>query len=96
VLHHEEPSHAPLPAEADAPALRFISPQLPSLADEPPEGDRWIHEIKYDGYRSAIRTNCSSGLCAAVLIPGSPTWSIISNAVGAGARSSRPAIARGR
>ncbi len=25
--------------------------QLASLAGEPPEGDDWIHEIKYDGYR---------------------------------------------
>ncbi|HLG58602.1 MAG TPA: non-homologous end-joining DNA ligase [Vicinamibacterales bacterium] len=26
-------------------------PQLATLVKEPPSGDRWIHEIKYDGYR---------------------------------------------
>jgi len=26
-------------------------PQLALLVDEPPEGDEWIHEVKYDGYR---------------------------------------------
>jgi bifunctional non-homologous end joining protein LigD len=25
--------------------------QLPTLVDEPPEGDRWLHEVKLDGYR---------------------------------------------
>src|SRR5688572_546707 len=27
------------------------NPQLATLGSEPPSGDRWIHEIKYDGYR---------------------------------------------
>jgi bifunctional non-homologous end joining protein LigD len=26
-------------------------PQLATLVDEPPEGNRWVHELKYDGYR---------------------------------------------
>ena len=26
-------------------------PQLAALADTPPSGDEWLHEIKYDGYR---------------------------------------------
>jgi len=25
--------------------------QLATLADEAPEGDQWLHEIKFDGYR---------------------------------------------
>ncbi|HLW28361.1 MAG TPA: DNA ligase D [Kiloniellales bacterium] len=29
----------------------FISPQLATLAEEAPEGEEWVHEIKYDGYR---------------------------------------------
>ncbi|MBV9583915.1 MAG: DNA ligase D [Alphaproteobacteria bacterium] len=29
----------------------FITPQLATLMDEAPEGDQWLHEIKYDGYR---------------------------------------------
>jgi len=27
------------------------APQLATLAKMPPEGDRWLHEIKFDGYR---------------------------------------------
>src|SRR5690625_4670684 len=29
----------------------FVAPQLASLADKAPEGEDWLHEIKYDGYR---------------------------------------------
>jgi bifunctional non-homologous end joining protein LigD len=28
-----------------------LVPQLAVLAERPPEGDQWIHEIKFDGYR---------------------------------------------
>ena len=28
---------------------------LATLVDEPPEGDDWVHEIKYDGYRILAR-----------------------------------------
>ena len=34
--------------------LRFIEPQLPSLVDQPPEGNHWIHEVKHDGYRCIV------------------------------------------
>lgn len=27
---------------------------MPTLVDKPPEGDDWIHEIKFDGYRSQL------------------------------------------
>jgi ATP-dependent DNA ligase len=27
---------------------------LPSLALEPPAGEHWIHEIKFDGYRTVL------------------------------------------
>ena len=33
----------------------FIAPQVPILSAEPPEGDGWIHEIKHDGFRLAVR-----------------------------------------
>ena len=33
----------------------FIEPCLPSLADKPPSGSTWIHEIKHDGYRMMAR-----------------------------------------
>ena len=34
--------------------LGFIKPELPTLVPEPPTGEGWIHEIKYDGYRTLI------------------------------------------
>jgi DNA ligase D-like protein (predicted ligase) len=34
--------------------LEFILPQMPTLVEEPPDGDEWVHEIKYDGYRTQI------------------------------------------
>ncbi|MDX8454057.1 ATP-dependent DNA ligase [Mesorhizobium sp. VK9D] len=32
--------------------LSFIPPLMPTLVDKPPDGDGWIHEVKFDGYRS--------------------------------------------
>ena len=29
----------------------FIPPQLATLVKEPPSGDEWLHELKFDGYR---------------------------------------------
>lgn len=34
---------------------KFIDPQLASLAKSPPSGDRWLHELKLDGYRIQMR-----------------------------------------
>jgi ATP-dependent DNA ligase len=34
--------------------LEFILPQIPTLVDQPPEGEGWIHEVKFDGYRAQI------------------------------------------
>ncbi|MER8806005.1 ATP-dependent DNA ligase [Mesorhizobium australicum] len=34
--------------------LKFIEPLMPTLVEKPPEGDGWIHEVKFDGYRSQI------------------------------------------
>ncbi|MGX8010110.1 ATP-dependent DNA ligase [Mesorhizobium sp. ORM8.1] len=34
--------------------LSFIEPLMPTLVEKPPEGDGWIHEVKFDGYRSQI------------------------------------------
>jgi bifunctional non-homologous end joining protein LigD len=33
----------------------YIEPCLPKLVDLAPTGNRWIHEIKHDGYRLAVR-----------------------------------------
>lgn len=32
-----------------------LKPQLATLVDRPPTDDRWLHEIKYDGYRILAR-----------------------------------------
>ncbi|MER8465988.1 ATP-dependent DNA ligase [Mesorhizobium sp. M1396] len=34
--------------------LKFIEPLIPTLVEKPPEGDGWLHEVKFDGYRSQI------------------------------------------
>ncbi len=33
----------------------FVEPSLASLCEKPPTGPKWIHEIKYDGYRIQAR-----------------------------------------
>jgi bifunctional non-homologous end joining protein LigD len=33
----------------------FIDPMLAKLVDKPPVGERWLHEIKFDGYRLQVR-----------------------------------------
>jgi bifunctional non-homologous end joining protein LigD len=35
----------------------FIKPQLATLKSKAPKGDRWLHEIKYDGYRIQVHAN---------------------------------------
>lgn len=59
VFHHETPGHAPLATSDGAlPAagkpLRFIEPMQSALSAAAPQGDGWIHELKYDviGLRS--------------------------------------------
>ncbi|MET3597066.1 DNA ligase D-like protein (predicted ligase) [Mesorhizobium shonense] len=34
--------------------LKFMRPLEPTLVEKPPGGDGWIHEVKFDGYRSQI------------------------------------------
>jgi bifunctional non-homologous end joining protein LigD len=34
---------------------KWIKPQLTRLVDEAPNGEGWLHEIKYDGYRMHAR-----------------------------------------
>ena len=45
---------APIFSRMDAPVsrLRFLPFELPTPVNEPPEGDEWIHEVKFDGYRT--------------------------------------------
>ena len=35
----------------------FIKPQLATLRSKAPQGDQWLHEIKYDGYRVQVHLN---------------------------------------
>jgi bifunctional non-homologous end joining protein LigD len=44
----------PHKAAASAAMPKFRKPQLATLADEAPEGDGWLAEMKYDGYRAVI------------------------------------------
>jgi len=58
-----KPKHAPAAAKnperiagARLGALpKLVSPQLAQAADAPPDGEGWIHEIKFDGYRTICR-----------------------------------------
>jgi ATP-dependent DNA ligase len=34
---------------------RWIEPQLSKLVEKAPTGDKWVHEVKIDGYRMAAR-----------------------------------------
>jgi bifunctional non-homologous end joining protein LigD len=42
-----------------APLPQWVRPQLTQLVDAAPEGDQWLHEIKYDGYRMHARLDRS-------------------------------------
>ena len=47
---------AGIQARRDRAALpQWIRPQLTQLVDAAPDGDQWLHEIKYDGYRMHAR-----------------------------------------
>jgi bifunctional non-homologous end joining protein LigD len=35
----------------------FIPPQLATLVKDPPQGDEWLHELKFDGYRMLCYLN---------------------------------------
>ncbi len=56
----------PAPAASRSPATRgtrrhalptFVPPQLATLTDAPPEGARWLYELKLDGYRLLARVD---------------------------------------
>jgi bifunctional non-homologous end joining protein LigD len=34
---------------------KFVEPQLAKLAEQPPSGHGWAHEVKFDGYRLQLR-----------------------------------------
>src|SRR3954447_14791052 len=43
------------PTRTRSKPLGFILPCQPALADRPPSGPGWLHEIKFDGYRVIAR-----------------------------------------
>ena len=43
------------------PCPEWIAPQLATLVDGVPEGDEWLYELKYDGYRMLSRINQGAG-----------------------------------
>jgi bifunctional non-homologous end joining protein LigD len=47
----EAAGHAAIPGARKGPMPRALRPQLATLVTEPPKGDAWLHELKFDGYR---------------------------------------------
>src|SRR5437870_1750094 len=46
-----------IPGTRKSPLPKFIAPQLATLVKEPPSGDKWLHELKFDGYRMLCRSD---------------------------------------
>jgi bifunctional non-homologous end joining protein LigD len=44
----------PAAADSKAPFPGFIEPALASSIEKAPSGGRWVHEIKFDGYRVQV------------------------------------------
>ena len=40
-----------MPGARKRPMPEFVAPQLATLFGNAPEGDQWLHEVKFDGYR---------------------------------------------
>jgi bifunctional non-homologous end joining protein LigD len=58
-----------------APLPGFIEPELATSIDKVPSGKRWIHEIKFDGFRkiaaNAWHVNAGSAITdGEVVVPG--------------------------
>ena len=47
----QSPNESAIEGAAKAPLPGFVGPMLATLTKSPPTGDRWLHEIKFDGYR---------------------------------------------
>lgn len=46
-----------LPGARKAAMPEFVAPQLATLVREPPSGEEWLHEVKFDGYRMVCHLN---------------------------------------
>ena len=47
----QSPNASAIEGAAKGPLPGFVEPMLATLTKSPPTGDRWLHEIKFDGYR---------------------------------------------
>ena len=47
------------PGAGTAALPQWIQPQLSQLVDAAPDGDQWLHEIKFDGYRMHARLDAA-------------------------------------
>src|SRR5579872_3910388 len=45
------PNPSAIEGAAKGPLPGFVEPMLATLSKSPPAGDKWLHEIKFDGYR---------------------------------------------
>jgi hypothetical protein len=48
------------PGPANAPLPRFVRPSIPSSVRSAPAGDRWVHEVKHDGYGLQLRIDADN------------------------------------
>jgi bifunctional non-homologous end joining protein LigD len=57
----ESPPHEiPAPKTPRVRMPDFVAAQLCRLVDRPPEGENWVHEAKFDGYRMQLRVERAS------------------------------------
>jgi bifunctional non-homologous end joining protein LigD len=47
----QSPNESAIEDGTKGPLPGFVEPMLATLTKSPPTGDRWLHEIKFDGYR---------------------------------------------
>jgi hypothetical protein len=64
-LTRGDPAQKPAAIGIKAPYPGFIEPALAASISKVPSGERWIHEIKFDGYRVARRPKRSRSTPAA-------------------------------
>ena len=51
--------------------MKFIAPMMPKLVDAAPTGEGWIHEVKFDGYRTQVHVDAGA---AAVFTRNGTDW----------------------
>jgi bifunctional non-homologous end joining protein LigD len=65
------PDPASLPGARRAPMPARVEPELATLVKQPPTGEEWLHEIKFDGYRALCRVERGR---AAMITRGGQDW----------------------